>query len=179
MYPSPLLRRLRQRGSDERIPTLAQALDALPEGLFLALDVKDVAVAARVLRLVRERGLEERTQIWSGREGALGYFVGEAPGVKTVLLRDDVDPEGLNRYLDDAARLSAHGISPHWSAVTPQLVGEAHDRGLSVYPMNRDMETVAKKLATGIDGIVTDSPREVRAILEELERRKKSEEAGG
>lgn len=165
-YPSFLLRRIRLEGSDERVPTLAELLDALPDGLFIVIELKEASTAPRTVRLVRERGLEERTRVWSYREQAVRYVAREAPAIETGLLRDDVDPEGLGHYLDDAVRVGARAISPHWHAVTPQLVGEAHDRGLRVSPMNRDMETVARKAAAGLDGIVTDWPREVRAIVE-------------
>ena len=83
-----------------------------------------------------------------------------------MFARDVTDPEGLRHFLEDATRFGARGIAPHWDAVSPQFVGEAHDRGLRVYSMNHDLESVAKKAAHGLDGIVTDLPREVRAILE-------------
>jgi len=42
LYPSFLLRRVRLRGpGDGHVPTLAEALDALPEGLFMAVEIKD------------------------------------------------------------------------------------------------------------------------------------------
>jgi glycerophosphoryl diester phosphodiesterase len=166
LYPSFLLRRLRLRGSDERIPLLADVLDALPDGLFLAIELKDAGAARPTLRLVRERGMERRVRFWSNQDRAIRYLAREAAEIETTLLRDDTDPEGLERFLKDADQMGARGISPHWDAVNPQLAGEAHDRGLQVYAMNRDLETVAKKVAAGLDGIITDHPREVRAILE-------------
>jgi glycerophosphoryl diester phosphodiesterase len=165
LYPWFVLRRLRLHRTRERIPALGQALDALPSGMFMAIEVKASAAAPATLRAVRERKLERRVLLWSYRERALSYFAERAPEIERALLRDDTDPEGLRRYLDDALRL-ANAISVHWSAATPQLVGEAHDRGLRVYSMTRDLETVAKKAAAGLDGIVTDYPAEVRAILQ-------------
>ncbi len=166
IYPLAVVRRARLEGTEERVPTLEGALDALPESLFLALELKDALMAAKTLRLVRERGLESRTLLWSYRETAVGYFAREAPEMETSLLRDDLDPEGLRHFLDDAGRLGARGISAHWGAITPQLVGEARDRGLVVYSMNRDLESVSKKVAAGLAAVITDHPREVREILE-------------
>jgi glycerophosphoryl diester phosphodiesterase len=168
LYPYAVLRcpSLRQNGVRERVPTLADALDALPESLFIAVEIKETAAAAPTLRVIRQRGLEQRALVWSYRERVLRYFARAAPQIETALLRDDTDPEGLSRLLDDAVAFGARAISPHWAAVTPQFVGEAHDRGLRVFSMNRDLETVAKRAAAGLDGIVTDNPREVRAILQ-------------
>ena len=166
LYPSFWLRRVRLRDSDERIPTLADALDALPDGLRLAIETMDAAPSPRILRLLRARRLENRVLFLSYQEHAIRYFVHEAPETESVFARDVTDPEGLRHFLEDATRFGVRGIAPHWDAVSPQFVGEAHDRGLRVYSINHDLESVAKKAAHGLDGIVTDHPREVRAILE-------------
>jgi glycerophosphoryl diester phosphodiesterase len=170
-YPSFLLRRVRLRGDDGHVPTLAEALDALPDGLFMAIELKDASTAPSALRLIRERRLEGRILLWSYREQAIRYFAREAPEIEAGLLRDDTGPEGLRRFLDDAVRFGAKAISPHWDAVNHSFVAEAHDRGLRVYAMNRGLESVAKKVSAGLDGIVTDYPSEVRAILEGVARR--------
>jgi glycerophosphoryl diester phosphodiesterase len=167
LYPYAVLRcpSLELDGIREHVPTLSDAFDALPEPLFIAVELKETAAAASTLRLIRERKLEERALVWSYQERVVRYFAKWAPEVEAALLRDDTDPEGLTRFLDDAVHFGARAISPHWAAITPQLVAEAHDRGLRVFSMNRDLDNVAKKAAAGLDGIVTDNPREVRAIL--------------
>ena len=53
LYPSFVLRRVRLNASDQRIPLLAEALDALPDGLFIAIEVKDARATRSTLRLVR------------------------------------------------------------------------------------------------------------------------------
>ena len=167
LYPWLLIKRLRlKRGNGERVASLAQALDALPDSLVLAIELKSTRAAAPALHLIRERKLEDRILMWSYREGAVRYFADHAPEIENALLRDDIDPEGLRKYLDDARRFGARALSPHWAAITPQFVAEAHDRGFAVYSMNRDLESVPKKAATGLDGIVTDYPRQVREILQ-------------
>jgi len=128
--------------------------------------VKDAGASAATLRVVRKHGLESRVLFWSYQEQAVRYFAKEAPEVETSLLRDPTDPEGLTRFLTDATAFGARGISAHWAAINPQFVAEAHSRRLKVYSWIRDLDTVAKKVACGMDGIVTDQPREVRSILE-------------
>lgn len=165
LFPSLLLRRLRLRGSDERIPLLADVLDGLPDGLFAAIDIKDAGVAVPALRLIRERGMEDRVLVWSNQERAVGYVAREVPEIGVSLTRNDIDPEGLRRFLEDANRIGVRGISADWRAINPQFVGAAHERGLRVYSLSHDLESVAKKAAAGLDGIVTAHPREVRDIL--------------
>ncbi len=168
MYPLALLRRLRLRGGKERPPTLSEALEALPDSLSIAIEVKAAAAAGPCLRAVRERELESRVMFWSYRERAVRYLSKEAPEIETSLLRDPTDPEGLTRFLTDATSFGARGISAHWSAINSQFVAEAHSRHLRVYSLIRDLDLVARKVAAGLDGIVTDQPREVRAILQDV-----------
>jgi glycerophosphoryl diester phosphodiesterase len=167
LYPPFLLRLVRLRGGgDQRVPTLAEALDALPDGLTMAIEIKDAGAAPRTLELVQERKLEERVLMWSYRMPAVQYFAGHAPEIENALLRDNTDPEGLSRYLADAMACRARALSAHWNAITPQFVAEAHDRKLRVYSLERDLESIPKRVAAGLDGVVTDRPREVRAVLQ-------------
>ena len=167
-YPLFLLRRFRLRGGNEPPPTLDEALDALPESLSIAIEVKDAAASPATLSVVRKHGLESRVLFWSYRERAVRYFSKEAPQTETSLLRDPTDPAGLARFLAEAAGFGARGISAHWAAINPQFVAEAHSRRLKVYSWIRDLDIVAGKVAAGLDGIVTDQPREVRTILEDV-----------
>jgi len=169
LYPSFVVRRLRLRGSDERVPTLAEALDVLPAPLFMAIEIKDASAARRTLEMVRERGLEPRVLMWSYREAAVRHFAEQAPEIESALLRDDIDPEGLRRFLEDATAFGARAISAHYAAINPQFIAEAHQRRLRVYSWIGDLESVAKKVSAGLDGIVTDQPAEVRAILSKAE----------
>jgi glycerophosphoryl diester phosphodiesterase len=165
LYPLFLLRLRRLQGSEERLPTFAEALDALPDGLRMAVEIKDATAARRTLELIKERRMEGRILMWSYREQAVRYFAREAPEIESSLLRDETDPEGLKRFLSDAKAWGARGISAHYAAINPPFVAEAHDRSLKVYSLIQDLDSVAKKVACGMDGIVTDQPREVRAIL--------------
>ncbi len=166
LYPMFILHRRRLQRSEERLPTLAEALDALPASLSLAIEIKDSTVARRTLQLVKERRMEGRILMWSYREKAVRYFAREAPEIESSLLRDDTDPEGLARLLSDARAWGARGISAHHAAINPPFVAEAHQRGLKVYSFIQDLDSVAKKVGCGLDGIVTDQPREVRSILQ-------------
>lgn len=167
-YPLFLLRRFRLRGGNEPPPTLDEALAALPESLSIAIEVKDASASAATLREVRKHSFESRVLFWSYRERAVRYFSKEAPEIETSLLRDPTDPEGLARYLADATDFGARGISAYGGAINPQFVAEAHSRHFKVYSWIRELDLVARKVASGLDGIVTNEPLEVRAILEDL-----------
>lgn len=166
LYPRFLLQCFHLRSGSEPPATLDEALDALPASLRIAIEVKDAAASAATLRSVQEHGLESRVRLWSYRAQAVRYFLKEAPQIETSLLRDRTDPEGLAAFLADATAFGAHGISGHWAAINPQFVAEAHSRKLKVYSWIRTLDVVERKVAAGLDGIVTNEPREVREILE-------------
>lgn len=165
LYPSVLLKLFRLRGGSEPPPTLEQALDSLPEGMQLAIEVKDARAAHATLETIRERDMAERVLLWSFRVKAVLYFTKQAPEIETSLLRDSNDPVGMARFLADATALKARGISAHQSAISPQFVAEAHSRGLRVYSWIRSLDLVQRKVACGLDAIITNEPREVREML--------------
>jgi glycerophosphoryl diester phosphodiesterase len=168
--PYRLVRHLRLKGSSERVPTLAEALAALPPGLTVAIDIKHASAAAATLAEVRRQCLEDRTLLWSMHASAVRYTAAAAAEIESSLLRDVRCASRLRRFLDDAVRLGARGLSAHWQAITEGFVNEAHRRGLKVYSMSRDVESMAAKLALGLDGIITNWPQEARAALNSSER---------
>jgi glycerophosphoryl diester phosphodiesterase len=170
LLPYRLVRRLRLKGSSERVPTLAEALAALPAGLIVAIDIKHASAAAATLAEVRRQRLEDRTLLWSMHASAVRYTTAAAPEIESSLLRDVRWAARLRRFLDDAVRFGARGVSAHWQAITEAFVSEAHRRDLRVYSMSRDVESMAAKLALGLDGIVTNWPEEARAALGSSER---------
>lgn len=166
LLPFSLIRRLRLKGSAERVPTLAEGLAALPAGLIVAIEIKHASAAAATLAEVRRQGLESRALLWTKHVSALRLTVGQAPEIESSLLRGNVSwAGGIRRLLDDAVRLGVGGISPNWRAITRDFVDEAHRRELKVYPMSHHVESMAAKLALGLDGIVTDWPEEARSAL--------------
>jgi glycerophosphoryl diester phosphodiesterase len=63
--------------------------------------------------------------------------------------------------------LGAKTWSPDARDLTPALVIEAHSLGLNVVPWTvndpKDMETA---IAAGVDGLITDYPDRLRAVLQ-------------
>jgi len=163
--PYAIVRSLRLKGGAGRVPSLAQALNALPDGLLIALEMKHASATAAAIAEVRRLGLQGRALIWSPHAAAVRYAARAAPEIESSLLSDARSPAGLRRFLDDAVRYGARGISVHWRAVTPAFVEQAHARGLKVYSLSPDVESTVANVACGLDGAITDWPAEVRTVL--------------
>lgn len=165
LYPRAVLQRARLKGTEERVPTLDEAIDALPPEMMMALEVKDRSLGRASLAAIRSHKLEGRVSVLSYREAVVRHYAKHAPDIEVWLLRDDIKPAGLRFYLDRANACGANAISVHWAAVSPQFVEQANGRGINVYSMNRSLDDVVEKAKAGLAGIVTDHPAEVRRML--------------
>jgi glycerophosphoryl diester phosphodiesterase len=160
--PSFILRRLRLKGSRETIPTLAAAFDALPPGMFIAVDVKTPWGVRALLRETRRRGWEDRVLAWCTSARACAYMTSRAPEIETAYLNDALAPGEVRRFLETALAVRAHAISAHWLAVSAELVAAAHERGLKVYSCHFRHDLSPAKLRSGLDALITDHPAEAR-----------------
>lgn len=163
--PYRLLRRVRLRGTSEPVPTLAEAFEALSPGLKLAIEIKHGSATEATLAEVRRRGMADQVLIWSDSDATVRRAVREVPQVEVSLLRSARSPEGLRRFLDDARRFGARGVSVDWRSVSKELVWDAHRRGLVVYSLAPLVEKSLEHARAGVDGVITDWPDELRAAL--------------
>lgn len=166
VIPSKWVRRLRLRDDGSPVPTLAEALAALPLDVLVAIDVKHASATRAVLAAVHAQRLESRAMVWSERSHAVRTAARDAPAVEVALLRDARAPAAVQRFLDDAVRLGARAISAHWDTVTPEFLDRAHARGLTVYSWCEELARLPEKRGMALDGVVTEWPAETRAVLD-------------
>ncbi len=159
------LRRMKRCDNGLPIPTFAEALSALPPGLVMAIDVKEARAAMPAIAEIRRQGAEERVLLWAKAGAAVSVFARELPRVERALLRDTTSARATRRFLEDAERCEAHAVSAHWDRITAEFVADAHRRGLRVYAMAQDPDSQASRLATGLDGVVTNWPEEALAAV--------------
>ena len=148
----------------EPVPTLAEALAALPPTLRVAIDVKVPRAIGATLAEVRNQRLESRTLLWSQHRSAVRSCVHHAPGIEPSLLCDARSPLGGWRFLRAASATGARGISAHWDMITPAFVTHVRRRGLVLYSWCTDAQPSPEKLRL-VDGLVTDWPAEVGAAI--------------
>jgi glycerophosphoryl diester phosphodiesterase len=170
LTPAFVVRRQRLRGSGERVPSLSHALDALPAEMLLAVDVKTPWSVIPLLRQLRRRRLESRVLVWCSSALALRYVARRAPKVEAGYLNDVVDAEGKAAFILKARRIGAMAVSAHWQAIDADFVGAAHALGLRVYSWHQRFALDAGKLKTGLDGLITDSPKAAREAIASLDQ---------
>ncbi len=146
------------------------------------------AFVAALVDVIRTAGMESRTTIQSFDWRTLVLARKLAPEITVVALTDqqpdedtiEVGKPGASPWLggfdvDDhggsvpksVQALGARVWSPHALDLDPGLVSEAHALGLAVIPwtVNQpgDME---RAIALGVDGLITDYPDRLRAVLQ-------------
>jgi glycerophosphoryl diester phosphodiesterase len=158
---------------EESIPTLLDVLDRFGERMEFNLEIKvgeDTAyegIEEIALGAVRERGLLPRMLFSSFYDGVLARMRELSSEARLALL---VSPKAPVRIFDRAAAVSAEAINPEVSLVDADLVENAHKSGLAVYPYTEnDPAGMARLLDAGVDGIITNHPALLRALLEARE----------
>ncbi len=159
------------RGTGVRIPTLRAVLEAFPGQRFV-LEVKQrqPSMMADLVTLLDELGARERVIVGAMREGMLSELRALAPGLRTGYgPLELVGLELLPRWMEDGYTPPAEALFiPEWMA-EPRLVSRCARLGLEVYVWTvNDRATMRRLIELGVDGIITDHPTRLEAVLEEF-----------
>ena len=154
-------------GKGERIPTLEEVFDTVDRRAVVNVELKGPGTAAPVARLIEEY---VRTRGWQWADFLVSSFdhaqieavKNLRPEIRTGALVEKT-PRGLAAF---AEKIGAWSLNPGQRCVTPELVADAHARGLKVfvYTVNRPQE-IAALAALGVDGVFTDFPERVADFL--------------
>lgn len=149
--------------SDQRVPTLQQALELARGHLGVFIELKyyghDQDLEAKVVDIVEATGMTDDITVMS-----LKY-----DGVrKTAALRPDWTVGLLNTVsLGDLTRLDVDFLALNASAATHSLIRRAHRRGMSVYVWTiNDPVQMSVMMSRGVDGLITDVPAMARRVQE-------------
>jgi glycerophosphoryl diester phosphodiesterase len=160
----------------QRLPSLLDILDGFADRMQFNLELKVSkddspyeGLEELVLEAVEERGLMPRMLFSSFYDPVLERLRARSATARIALL---ISPRGFRAIMERAARLSAEAINPDIRLVTKDLVEQAHQAGLCVYPYTaNDRGEMSRLLDCGVDGIITNHPARLHALLREREAR--------
>ncbi len=166
-------------GGQDQIMTLAELFEEFPD-TYLNIDVKDDHTLVPFLDLVERMKVADRICVGSfsamrtrslrTRLGTTAASSLTPPEVATLMAGSRLGPLARLAYLGLPAGASCAQIpiSQNRIPVTTQaLIDAAHKRGLAVHVWTVDDEpTMRRLLDLGVDGIVTDRPTLLKAVLE-------------
>jgi glycerophosphoryl diester phosphodiesterase len=153
----------------QRIPTLDEVLEfARKNDVIFYLEVKYDAAWGMHHSLVAALQKAEnaaRTIVISFDQTTLAALRRVDASVMMGLLADEPGPD----YVKDALELGARQMCPQVSLITPDLVQRAHGADLQVATWTvNDAEAMRRVIAAGVDGIMTNFPDRLRAVIEDL-----------
>ena len=164
-----------------KIPTLEEFL-ALCEGAdieIMNIEIKpprdgNMEIVAKTIDAVKAHGLFEKLLISSFDPNVLVECKKVDPNCKTGFLyapnKTFFYKQMLFGYVEFAKKIKADYLHPHYFAVTKTYVKRLHKNGIkvNVWTVNKP-ETANKLLKMGVDGLITDVPQTVNALVERFE----------
>lgn len=151
----------------ERIPTLKEIIEFAREtDVALFLEVKAAAIWGiehAVVNALRDSGEAAGIVVLSFQESILASVHRLDRTLMTGFLFD----RPVEKPIAMAQRIGARQLAPRADLVRPEMVEEAHREGLQVVAWSvNDPEHMRALVSEGVDGIMTDFPDRLRAILE-------------
>jgi glycerophosphoryl diester phosphodiesterase len=142
-------------GEGERIPLLEEVIKFASEKIQVNIELKVIEVEKKVLDIVERHGMLQDIIISSFIHDTLATVRDLNELVKTAVL--------VNKPKEDLVRYSLHfkanAINPYHELVTPELLEDAHNAGLKVYPWTvNNPQTMKQLFSVGVDGLITDYP---------------------
>jgi glycerophosphoryl diester phosphodiesterase len=155
----------------ERIPTLEEILAFSRENdVVFYLEIKyDVAWGMHhtLVAAIRAAQNAARTIVISFDPSTLSAIRAVDPSIMVGLLADETGEPGGPEIVLAAVRSGARQICLHSSLATAETVSRAHAADLQVVGWTiNDSETMRHMIRIGVDGIMTDIPDRLRALLE-------------
>ncbi len=160
------------RGQSLRIPTLAEVLAAFPKAR-MNIEIKQRLVVARLCRMLRDYGMAERVLIAAFDVHAMREFRRLCPEVATAAAEKEIRTfYGLNVahlgrfYRPPAAALQVPEYHSDRRVLTQSFIRAAHGRNMRVHVwVVDDINDMQRMVDLGIDGIITDCPDRLKAVL--------------
>ena len=153
----------------ERIPTLEEILAfARQHDVVFYLEIKHGAawgIHHTLVGALQSAENAARTVVISFDASTLAPLPKLDPGIMMGLLADKSQPD----LVHSATELGARQICPRANLITPELVDRAHAADLQVVAWTvNDLAQMRSLIQTGVDGIMTDRPDRLRAVVEDL-----------
>ena len=142
------------------VPLLEEVLKKFAASAFLDIELKSAGFEPAAVELIRSYGDPEKTLISAFDTETLAKVQELFPELQLGYI--------YNRTQDEEARhnSSIEVVIPQFRLASRELITEVHDEGLKVFAwtVNEEAE-IERLLDLGVDGIITDYPEKVVAVL--------------
>jgi glycerophosphoryl diester phosphodiesterase len=154
--------------SEERIPTLRQALESIDPLRRVIIELKDPGCEIEVLDAIRQSGVNPtRIVIFSLYEQSLQSLLSMEPSLGAAWLVEEFcrSERSWKNALRGLLRINVSALALPVSLASSRLINMAHRFGLVVYVWTVNNSTQVEALITdGVEGIISDIPDMVQGI---------------
>lgn len=149
--------------SDERTPTLSQALEAVKDRSKLLIELKyyghDVDLESRVVRIVEEANMVHDIAVMSLKIDGIRKMQALRPDWRYGILAATA--------IGDLAALNADFLAVNTGQVSLPLIRRVHRQGKQIYVWTvNDPLTMSRMISMGVDGLITDEPALARQVMD-------------
>jgi glycerophosphoryl diester phosphodiesterase len=160
------------RFRDERVPTLADALDACKGVSRVDIELKDYGhyerLEERVVEIVEAAGMEDSIVTMSLSRGMVEKMKRLRPGWTSGLL--------TAKAIGDLSGVAADFLAVEKSMATRRFVRKAHRAGKPVYVWTvDDPARMIRLIGLGVDGLITNRPDLAREVVDRYARMNQAE----
>ncbi|HVC43503.1 MAG TPA: glycerophosphodiester phosphodiesterase family protein [Candidatus Binataceae bacterium] len=147
----------------ERVPTLDEVFAIAGPRCALNIELKAAGLERRIIDIIEKHRATASALVSSFDWDAIAIVRHLEPRVRIGLLAS----QWPARLVGAAFELRAETINPRVDIVTEDLCIAAHQRNLNVYAWVADQPDEMRRLiAIGVDGIMTNYPERLRALVE-------------
>lgn len=163
------------RGQGIKVPALEEVFASFP-GMLMNIEIKQESpsIVGPFCQLLRDSGMADRALVASFHETTMDEFRETCPEVATSMVESEIRPLFvLNMaFLGSVYRAPSEAIQvPEYSGnlhvVTERFVRAAHGHNVDVHVWTvNEVEDMRRLLDLGVDGIITDRPDRLLALLQ-------------
>jgi glycerophosphoryl diester phosphodiesterase len=159
-----------------KVPTLKEVFTAFPKMKFnIEPKQKTPSLVKPLCRLIQEHEMTERVVVGSFTQSILDEFRKECPATATSASTSEVS-KFLAMYQAGVTKAFSPAMQalqvPQFAGVTKEFVEAAHERNLKVHVWTvNQTEDMQFLLKAGVDGIMTDYPDRLLALLGKTQAR--------
>lgn len=157
------------RFAGQRIPTLSEVLKLTKGKVITVVEIKQDDIADKVIAEIEHAKAEAEVVIISFHESALKDAQSINPKIPRAFLEGGRKAvkrhSGMLELIQQAAEVGG-ALNLASKVITPQLVKESHQRGISVWAWTVDHEAEMKELADmGVDAITSNYPDKLNSVF--------------
>lgn len=155
----------------EKIPSLQEVFEKIGKKIKYNVEIKMgekiyPGITEGVIALVKKFNMLDNVLISSFDSGVIKKLRELNKEIEAGVI---FDKNEWNYYLKIAKKLYCQFIVPEKGLINEDNVKKAHAIGLSIYPyVSDDEREILKLIQTGVDGIITNRPDKLSAILKEF-----------